>query len=107
VYFDEPPFDNATRLASQLQPERVLTQNSDIIDSERGSSRPRPHSGEIVDWPQSKRVLTEISTANTKRGSLYEEDLALQRRTAKKYEVEVREPSIRDLGDHRSSGYYR
>jgi hypothetical protein len=72
----------------------------------------RPRSGEIVDWPASqpkaKRVLAEISnTANTKRGSLYEEDLAMQRRNAKHYAVEVREPSARDLRDHRSSGYYR
>jgi hypothetical protein len=72
----------------------------------------RPHSGEIVDWPQSQpksnRVLAEISnTANSKRGSLYEEDLAIQRRNVNKYKVEVREPSARDLRDHRSSGYYR
>lgn len=72
----------------------------------------RPRSGEIVDWPESqpksKRVLAEISnTANSKRGSLYEQDLAEQRRNANKYKVEVREPSARDLRDHRSSGYYR
>jgi hypothetical protein len=69
---------------------------------------PRPRSGEIVDWPQSKpkRVLAEISnTANSKRGSLYAEDM--ERRKAKNYAVEVREPSARDLRDHRSSGYYR
>lgn len=72
----------------------------------------RPRSGEIVDWPESqpkpKRVLTEISnTPNAKRGSLYEEDLAKQRRNAKHYAVEVREPSSRDLREHRLSGYYR
>jgi hypothetical protein len=71
----------------------------------------RPRSGEIVDWPESqpksKRVLAEISnTANSKRGSLYEQDLAEQRRNVNKYKVEVREPSARDLRDHRSSGYY-
>ncbi|OAK96884.1 hypothetical protein IQ06DRAFT_282405 [Phaeosphaeriaceae sp. SRC1lsM3a] len=71
---------------------------------------PRPRSGEIVDWPESqtkpKRVLTEISnTAHSKRGSLYEEDM--QRRKAKNYAVEVREPTARDLREHRSSGYYR
>ena len=71
---------------------------------------PRPRSGEIVDWPQAepkpKRVLAEISnTANSKRGSLYEEDM--QRRKAKNYAVEVREPTARDLREHRSSGYYR
>jgi hypothetical protein len=31
----------------------------------------------------------------------------MQRRNAKHYAVEVREPSARDLRDHRSSGYYR
>jgi len=72
----------------------------------------RPRSGEIVDWPhhtttttKAKRPLSEISnTPNLKRGSLYEEDLAKQRRNAKHYAVEVREPSPRDP---RSSGYYR
>jgi hypothetical protein len=37
---------------------------------------------------------------------LYEEDLAKKRRSAK-YNVEVREPSARDLREHRLSGYYR
>ena len=71
----------------------------------------RPRSGEIVDWPESKRqsrALAEISnTPNSKRGSLYEEDLAKQRRNAKHYSVEVREPTSRDLREHRLSGYYR
>jgi hypothetical protein len=72
----------------------------------------RPRSGEIVDWPESqqpqpkpKRVLSEISnTVNSKRGSLYEEDLAKQRRNAKHYAVEVREPAPRE---RRSSAYHR
>lgn len=72
----------------------------------------RPRSGEIVDWPEAqpkpKRALTEISnTVNTKRGSLYEEDLEKQRRNAKRYSVEVREPTPRDQREHRSSGYFR
>lgn len=72
----------------------------------------RPRSGEIVEWPESKlkakRALAEISTTpNSKRGSLYEEDLAKQRRNAKHYSVEVREPTLRDLREHRLSGYYR
>ncbi|KAH8707546.1 hypothetical protein GQ44DRAFT_743290 [Phaeosphaeriaceae sp. PMI808] len=72
----------------------------------------RPRSGEIVDWPESqpkpKRVLSEISnTVHSKRGSLYEEDVAKLRRNAKHYAVEVREPSRRDVRDHRSSDYYR
>ncbi|KAH9876659.1 hypothetical protein J1614_003791 [Plenodomus biglobosus] len=71
----------------------------------------RPRSGEIVDWPESqpkpKRALTEISnTVSSKRGSLYEEDLAKQRRNAKHYSVEVREPT-RSARDYRSSDYYR
>jgi hypothetical protein len=72
----------------------------------------RPRSGEIVDWPGSqtkpKRVLAEISnTPNSKRGSLYEEDLAKQRRNAKHYSVEVREPTSRNLREYHASGYYR
>lgn len=72
----------------------------------------RPRSGEIVDWPdrvepqpKPKRVLSEISnTANSKRGSLYEEDMA--KRRSKNYAVEVREPTVRDFRGNRSSGYY-
>lgn len=72
----------------------------------------RPRSGEIVDWPESqpkpKRVLTEVSnTVSSKRGSLYEEDIAKQRQNAKHYSVEVREPTARSSREHRSSGYYR
>lgn len=71
----------------------------------------RPRSGEIVDWPESepkqKRILSEINnTAHSKRGSLYAEDLAKQRRNAKHYAVEVREPTRRDLREHRSSAYW-
>ena len=71
------------------------------IKTRTKSSRPR--SGEVVDWPDK----VEISdTLNSRRGSLYEEDLAKKRRSAK-YNVEVREPSARDLREHRLSGYYR
>lgn len=62
----------------------------------------RPRSGEVVDWPDK----VEISNTSSRRGSLYEEDLAKKRRSAK-YNVEVREPSARDLREHRLSGYYR
>ncbi|KAH6629150.1 hypothetical protein C7974DRAFT_182040 [Boeremia exigua] len=62
----------------------------------------RPRSGEVVDWPDK----VEINTASVRRGSLYEEDQAKKRRSAK-YNVEVREPSARDLREHRLSGYYR
>ncbi|KAF2713848.1 hypothetical protein K504DRAFT_498646 [Pleomassaria siparia CBS 279.74] len=77
----------------------------------------RPRSGEIVDWPSTPKVsskpkatvpLAEInSSLNTKRGSLYESDVAAERRNAQRYSVEVREPSVRDLREHRLSGYYR
>jgi len=75
-------------------------------------SKPRPRSGEIVDWPSSpkpKAPLAEISSSisNAKRGSLYEQDLAMERRNAQKYAVEVREPSMSDVRNHRLSGYYR
>ncbi|KAI0572834.1 hypothetical protein Alg130_10334 [Pyrenophora tritici-repentis] len=60
------------------------------------SKSSRPRSGEIIS-----------NTPNSKRGSLYEEDLAKQRRNAKHYAVEVREPSARDVREHRSPGYYR
>ncbi|KAF2117235.1 hypothetical protein BDV96DRAFT_644663 [Lophiotrema nucula] len=73
----------------------------------------RPRSGEIVDWPsapkaKAPKIFAEVnSSIKSKRGSLYEQDLAIQRQNAKRYSVEVREPSARDLREHRYSGYYR
>jgi hypothetical protein len=94
-------------VAPRSSPSPVKRTNSVKISQEpkTKTKAPRPRSGEIVDWPQSKpkRVLAEISnTASAKRGSLYAEDM--ERRKAKHYAVEVREPSARDL---RSAGYYR
>jgi len=79
------------------------------------ASRPvkvhRPRSGEIVDWPaaaaaasQKPKVTAEVS--QPKRGSLYASDLEQQRRDSIRYNVEVREPSKRDIREHRLSGYY-
>ncbi|KAF2654835.1 hypothetical protein K491DRAFT_600027 [Lophiostoma macrostomum CBS 122681] len=87
-------------------------QRSRSVKVEQSKSKPRPRSGEIVDWPSPSKskpaVLTEVNNSlNTKRGSLYEQDLETQRRNAKRYSVEVREPSARDLREHRLSGYYR
>lgn len=61
----------------------------------------RPRSGEVVDWPDK----VEINNSSSRRGSLYEEDL--KKRRSANYNVEVREPSTRDLREHRLSGYYR
>jgi hypothetical protein len=72
--------------------------------------KPRPRSGEIVDWPSSpkaQKATVEVDSTSSKRGSLYEQDLELQRRNAKNYKIEVREPSPRDRREHRLSGYYR
>lgn len=84
------------------------------VEQEPRARTSRPRSGEIVDWPekpqsQSKpRIFNEISKAiSSKRGSLYEEDLAKQRRNAQRYSVEVREPTQHDLRQHRLSSYYR
>lgn len=70
----------------------------------------RPRSGEIVDWPASpktQKVTLEVDSPSSKRGSLYEQDLELQRRNARNYKIEVREPSPSDRREHRLSGYYR
>lgn len=72
-------------------------------DSKPRTKSSRPRSGEVVDWPDKVEIS---NTASSRRGSLYEEDLAKKRRNAK-YNVEVREPSARDLREHRHSGYYR
>lgn len=80
-----------------------VRQKSVKLEHEKPKSKSsRPRSGEVVDWPDK----VEISNTNSRRGSLYEEDLAKKRRSAK-YNVEVREPSDRDLREHRRSGYYR
>ncbi|KAL0261356.1 hypothetical protein SLS55_002786 [Diplodia seriata] len=65
---------------------------------------PRPHHSDEYDWPASPRQAV-INVA--KRGSLYEADLAEQRRNYAKYNIEVREPSHQDRREHRHSGYYR
>lgn len=101
----------APRSASPTLPQR--SRSVKVEQESAKTKRLRPRSGEIVDWPaeqktKPKRVLTEISnTPNSKRGSLYEEDLAKLRRIEKQYAVEVREPSPRDLRAHRVSSYYR
>ena len=84
------------------------------VDQEiKPKHKSRPRSGEIVDWPtESKaskpsKAVVEIDSVSSRRGSLYEQDIALQRRREKSYKVEVREPSLRDLREHRLSGYYR
>ena len=70
----------------------------------------RPRSGEIVDWPSSspktQKATVTVDAAASKRGSLYEQDREIERRNAKNYRVEVREPSSRDRREHRLSGYY-
>ncbi|KNG50776.1 macro-like protein 1 [Stemphylium lycopersici] len=106
--------DRSYYVAPRSPPSSPRQRHSVKVDQEAKAKTKssRPKSGEIVDWPQqttkAKRPLAEISnTPNSKRGSLYEEDLAKQRRNAKHYAVEVREPSTRDIREHRSSGYYR
>jgi len=88
-----------------------IPHRSQSVKVEHSKSKRRPRTGEIVDWPEhditkSKHtVLTEVNNSlDRKRGSIYEQDLADQRRNAKKYSVEVREPSTRD---YHVSGYYR
>lgn len=105
--------DRSYYVAPRTSP--TLPQRSRSVKLEhepRKSKTSRPRSGEIVDWPESKpkskRVLAEINnTPNSKRGSLYEEDLAKQRRDAKHYAVEVREPTARNWREYHQSGYYR
>ncbi|KAI4686423.1 uncharacterized protein J4E84_005702 [Alternaria hordeiaustralica] len=46
-------------------------------------------------------------TLNSKRGLLYEEEAAAEKRlAAEHYAVEVRDPSSQDIREHRSSGHY-
>lgn len=90
--------------------ERVPVRSRSVKLEQAPKIKSRPRSGEIVDWPSPRAkpaVTTEIHSSHSNRGSLYESDLAAQRRNAKKYNVEVREPSFRDIQNHRLSGYYR
>lgn len=92
---------------------RMPTRSHSVKVEQPVKTKSRPRS-EIVDWPSEKqlqmpkpKVTTEVNSSHSKRGSLYEQDIATQRRNAKQYSVEVREPSLRDLREHRLSGYYR
>jgi hypothetical protein len=110
--------DRTYHIAARI-PAPQRTKSVKVEQASKIKSKPRPRSGEIVDWPSSPTVaapktkvtvpaLAEInSSINIKRGSLYESDVAEQRRNAQRYSVEVREPSVRDLREHRLSGYYR
>ncbi|KAF2279106.1 uncharacterized protein EI97DRAFT_448816 [Westerdykella ornata] len=96
---------------------RVPQRSRSVKIEQPTKTKRRPRSGEIVDWPDVLPAHTTKATAlpvaeihtslDRKRGSLYEQDLETQRRNAKKYNIEVREPSARDLREHRLSGYYR
>lgn len=91
-------------------PARTPVRSRSVKIDQDSKHKSRPRSGEIVDWPSSpktQKAVVEIDSAASKRGSLYEQDIALQRRNAKNYKIEVREPSVRDLREHRLSGYYR
>jgi len=88
------------------------------VKVEQAARKPRPKSGEIVDWPDREperverrpvtKVTTEVSSSiDNKRGSLYQQDLADLKRHQQKYKVEIREPSSRDHRERRYSGYYR
>ncbi|KAF2091492.1 hypothetical protein K490DRAFT_31759 [Saccharata proteae CBS 121410] len=56
---------------------------------------------QLPEFPRS--AVIDIS----KRGSLYKADMEEKRRSYPKYNVEVREPTHRELQDHRASAYYR
>lgn len=94
-----------------------IPQRTQSVKISQSKPKARPRSGEIVEWPETAKmpspkpkakVLTEVNNSiKVNRGSLYESDLKVQRQNAKRYSVEVREPSPRDLREHRLSGYYR
>lgn len=72
-------------------------QRTRSVKVEQAKSKPQPRSGEIVDWPKSPKPEAETPTEITnssgaRHESLYEQDIAIQRRNAKRYLVEVREP---------------
>jgi hypothetical protein len=104
-YRNRKPFLSMDR--TYYVPPRTLPGRSRSVKVEQPSKPIRRSSGEIVDWPQKTKVTTEVSSSASKRGSLYEMDLAQQRRDSVRYRVEVREPSQRDIREHRLSGYYR
>lgn len=89
---------------------RIPVRSRSVKVEQESKIKSRPRSGEIVDWPSPSKVqqvAVEINSTPSKRGSLYEKDLESQRRNEKNYRVEVREPSVRDIREHRLSGYYR
>jgi len=87
--------DRAPRL-----PERT---RSAKVEQTPKIARPQRSATDIVDWPSRERSATiDVS----KRGSLYESDMAEQRKAYPRYNVQVREPSRKDVREHRRSGYY-
>ncbi|KAF2743602.1 hypothetical protein M011DRAFT_430618 [Sporormia fimetaria CBS 119925] len=82
---------------------------SHSVKIEQPKTKRRPRSGEIVEWPEyTKSSAPYVKEINTRRrGSIYAEDLEMLQRNAKRYNVEVREPSARDIRERRHSGYYR
>ncbi|KAF1923025.1 uncharacterized protein M421DRAFT_426264 [Didymella exigua CBS 183.55] len=95
--------DRSYHVAPRTPTTLPVRQKSVKVEHEKPKTKSsRPRSGEVVDWPDK----VEINNFSSHRGSLYDEDLARKRRSAK-YNVEVREPSARDLREHRLSGYYR
>jgi hypothetical protein len=97
---------------------RTRSAKKSVLIGHPQKTRSRPNSVEILD--RSDRSSANLSVGkNTSppkssngersptRGSLYAQDLSTQRRNAKAYSVEVREPSTDDRKEHRLAGYYR
>ncbi|KAH7395181.1 hypothetical protein DE146DRAFT_659409, partial [Phaeosphaeria sp. MPI-PUGE-AT-0046c] len=100
--------EDSTKPITKPVAKLVTLSGSVKFGTERKTMSARPRSGEIVDWaasqPSPKHVLVRASnTANSKRGSLYEQEM--QRRRVKEYTVGIREPSTRNRQGPRLSDY--
>ncbi|KAF2875881.1 hypothetical protein BDV95DRAFT_284582 [Massariosphaeria phaeospora] len=85
---------------------QIIVERRDTRKRDKGK-RKQESQGLPEDAPKGSQYEIDLAAQRRNAGSLYETDLAEQRRNAAKYSVEIREPSARDLREHRLSGYYR
>ncbi len=100
VKIEQPSSPTSTQHRHQHQSHHHHHHHSHHHHHRRHShSRPRP---EIVDWPAEEKAKT-ATVEVSRRGSLYEADIAEQRRASARYSVEIREPNRREA---QTLGYY-
>ncbi|KAK8210436.1 hypothetical protein IWZ01DRAFT_279174 [Phyllosticta capitalensis] len=99
----------APRLPERPKHHKHQSQKPAVVQGE--SAAPGPSPKRRQHHHSSSTVTLDVNNSSQhphhKRGTLYDADLAEQKRNHAKYNVQVREPSKRDVREHRHAGYYR